>query len=114
MSTGGRTGGISQRPHEAAPSHPNAAGQNEKTAALQTVTFTLISLSGSPGNYDFYMWYLWVLYFRKYIFAFHENLQKLVYMGLVQFGHVEKFKEKDQVHIHESHNATETSKTCDC
>ncbi|KAI4832969.1 hypothetical protein KUCAC02_015903, partial [Chaenocephalus aceratus] len=37
-----------------------------------------------------------LLYKRKYIFAFHENLQKLVYMGLVQFGHVEKFKEKDQ------------------
>lgn len=39
-----------------------------------------------------------VLYVRKYIFTFHENLQKLVYMGLLQFGPVEKFKEKDQVH----------------
>lgn len=38
-----------------------------------------------------------MLCFRKYIFAFHENLQKLVYMGLLQFGPTEKFKEKDQV-----------------
>lgn len=37
------------------------------------------------------------LYFRKYLFSFYENLQKLVYMGLLQFGPVEKFKEKDQV-----------------
>lgn len=40
----------------------------------------------------------WFLYIRRYIFSFHENLQKLVYMGLLQFGPVEKFKEKDQVH----------------
>ncbi|KAJ4944248.1 hypothetical protein JOQ06_012793, partial [Pogonophryne albipinna] len=46
-----------------------------------------------------------LLYKRKYIFAFHENLQKLVYMGLVQFGHVEKFKEKDQVFVHVMRNA---------
>ncbi|XP_010792480.1 general transcription factor 3C polypeptide 1-like [Notothenia coriiceps] len=47
-----------------------------------------------------------LLYKRKYIFAFHENLQKLVYMGLVQFGHVEKFKEKDQVFVHVMRNAS--------
>lgn len=28
---------------------------------------------------------------------FHENLQKLVYMGLLQFGPKEKFTDKDQV-----------------
>lgn len=38
-----------------------------------------------------------VLGLRKYIFAFHENLQKLVYMGLLHFAPTEKFKEKDQV-----------------
>lgn len=42
---------------------------------------------------------VWVPHIRKYIFTFHENLQKLVYMGLLHFGPVEKFKEKDQVHL---------------
>ncbi|XP_073327021.1 general transcription factor 3C polypeptide 1 isoform X3 [Pagrus major] len=47
-----------------------------------------------------------LLYRRKYIFTFHENLQKLVYMGLLQFGPVEKFKEKDQVFLYLKRNAT--------
>ncbi|XP_033480322.2 general transcription factor IIIC subunit 1 [Epinephelus lanceolatus] len=47
-----------------------------------------------------------LLYKRKYIFSFHENLQKLVYMGLLQFGPVEKFKEKDQVFVYLRRNAT--------
>ncbi|XP_059189576.1 general transcription factor 3C polypeptide 1 [Centropristis striata] len=47
-----------------------------------------------------------LLYKRKYIFSFHENLQKLVYMGLLQFGPVEKFKEKDQVFLYLMRNAT--------
>ncbi|XP_029706384.1 general transcription factor 3C polypeptide 1 isoform X2 [Takifugu rubripes] len=41
-----------------------------------------------------------LLYKRKYIFAFHENLQKLVYMGLLHFAPTEKFKEKDQAIIY--------------
>uniref|UniRef100_A0A3B4UME3 Ral transcription factor IIIC subunit 1 n=1 Tax=Seriola dumerili TaxID=41447 RepID=A0A3B4UME3_SERDU len=41
-----------------------------------------------------------LLYKRKYLFSFHENLQKLVYMGLLQFGPLEKFKEKDQVFVY--------------
>uniref|UniRef100_A0A671TTZ8 Ral transcription factor IIIC subunit 1 n=1 Tax=Sparus aurata TaxID=8175 RepID=A0A671TTZ8_SPAAU len=47
-----------------------------------------------------------LLYRRKYIFIFHENLQKLVYMGLLQFGPVEKFKEKDQVFLYLKRNST--------
>ncbi|XP_035516207.1 general transcription factor 3C polypeptide 1-like isoform X2 [Morone saxatilis] len=47
-----------------------------------------------------------LLYKRRYIFSFHENLQKLVYMGLLQFGPVEKFKEKDQVFLYLKRNAT--------
>ncbi|XP_041790222.1 general transcription factor 3C polypeptide 1 [Chelmon rostratus] len=47
-----------------------------------------------------------LLYKRKYIFTFHENLQKLVYMGLLQFGPVEKFKEKDQVFVYLKRNAS--------
>ncbi|XP_070683568.1 general transcription factor 3C polypeptide 1 [Pempheris klunzingeri] len=47
-----------------------------------------------------------LLYKRKYIFSFHENLQKLAYMGLLQFGPVEKFKEKDQVFLYLKRNAT--------
>lgn len=43
VSTGGRTGGISQRPHQTALSYQNAADQNEKTAALQTVSFFFFS-----------------------------------------------------------------------
>ncbi|XP_074545488.1 general transcription factor 3C polypeptide 1 [Halichoeres trimaculatus] len=47
-----------------------------------------------------------LLYRRKYIFCFHENLQRLVYMGLVQFGPVEKFKEKDMMYLYVKRNAT--------
>ncbi|CAG5928749.1 unnamed protein product [Menidia menidia] len=47
-----------------------------------------------------------LLYKRKYIHSFHENLQKLAYMGLLQFGVVEKFKEKDQVFVYLKRNAT--------
>uniref|UniRef100_A0A8D3C325 B-block binding subunit of TFIIIC domain-containing protein n=1 Tax=Scophthalmus maximus TaxID=52904 RepID=A0A8D3C325_SCOMX len=47
-----------------------------------------------------------LLYRRKYMFSFHENLQKLVYMGLLQFGPVEKFKDKDQVFVFLRRNAT--------
>ncbi|XP_029312111.1 general transcription factor 3C polypeptide 1 isoform X2 [Cottoperca gobio] len=47
-----------------------------------------------------------LLYKRRYIFSFHENLQKMVYMGLLQFGPVEKFKEKDQVFVYLRRNAT--------
>uniref|UniRef100_A0A3Q3R7E9 Uncharacterized protein n=1 Tax=Monopterus albus TaxID=43700 RepID=A0A3Q3R7E9_MONAL len=47
-----------------------------------------------------------LLYKRKYIYSFHENLQRLVYMGLMQFGPMEKFKEKDQVFVYLRRNAT--------
>ncbi|XP_042341203.1 general transcription factor 3C polypeptide 1 [Plectropomus leopardus] len=47
-----------------------------------------------------------LLFKRRYIFSFHENLQRLVYMGVLQFGPVEKFKEKDQVFVFLRHNAT--------
>ncbi|KAK2817334.1 hypothetical protein Q5P01_025525 [Channa striata] len=47
-----------------------------------------------------------LLYKRKYLFLFHENLQKLVYMGLLQFAPVEKFKEKDQVFVYLKRKAT--------
>nr|XP_020499344.1 LOW QUALITY PROTEIN: general transcription factor 3C polypeptide 1 [Labrus bergylta] len=47
-----------------------------------------------------------LLYKRKYIFLFFESLQRLVYMGLLQFGPVEKFKDKDQVVLYLKRNAT--------
>ncbi|KAL6111010.1 gtf3c1 [Pungitius sinensis] len=47
-----------------------------------------------------------LLYKRKYIFSFHMNLQKLVYMGLLQFGPVEKFTDKDQVFVYLRRHAT--------
>ncbi|XP_056136206.1 general transcription factor 3C polypeptide 1-like [Lampris incognitus] len=47
-----------------------------------------------------------LLYKRKYIYTFHENMQRLVYMGLVQFGPVEKFKDKEQVFVYLRRNAT--------
>uniref|UniRef100_A0A8C2W8W9 B-block binding subunit of TFIIIC domain-containing protein n=1 Tax=Cyclopterus lumpus TaxID=8103 RepID=A0A8C2W8W9_CYCLU len=47
-----------------------------------------------------------LLFKRKYIFSFHEKLQKLAYMGLLQFGPVEKFKDKDQVFVYLMRNAS--------
>ncbi|XP_051560417.1 general transcription factor 3C polypeptide 1-like isoform X3 [Myxocyprinus asiaticus] len=40
-----------------------------------------------------------LLHKRKYIFSFHENLQRLCFMGLLQFGPYEKFMDKDQVFV---------------
>ncbi|KAG1960129.1 general transcription factor 3C polypeptide 1 [Pimephales promelas] len=40
-----------------------------------------------------------LLHRRKYIFSFHENLQRLCFMGLLQFGPTEKFMDKDQVFV---------------
>ncbi|TRY86133.1 hypothetical protein DNTS_030204, partial [Danionella cerebrum] len=37
-----------------------------------------------------------LLHKRKYIFSFHESLQRLCYMGLLQFSPSEKFMDKDQ------------------
>ncbi|PKU37023.1 hypothetical protein llap_12674 [Limosa lapponica baueri] len=37
-----------------------------------------------------------LLYKRRYIFSVVENLQRLCYMGLIQFGPTEKFQDKDQ------------------
>ncbi|XP_041838036.1 general transcription factor 3C polypeptide 1-like [Melanotaenia boesemani] len=47
-----------------------------------------------------------LLYKRKYIHSFHENLQRLTYMGLLQFGVAERFKDKDQVCVYLKRNAT--------
>ncbi|XP_038618303.1 general transcription factor 3C polypeptide 1 isoform X2 [Tachyglossus aculeatus] len=46
-----------------------------------------------------------LLYKRRYIFSVVENLQRLCYMGLVQFGPTEKFQDKDQVFIYVKKNA---------
>ncbi|KAK9981877.1 hypothetical protein ABG768_001400 [Culter alburnus] len=40
-----------------------------------------------------------LLHKRKYIFNFHESLQRLCFMGLLQFGPMEKFMDKDQVFV---------------
>ncbi|RXN35951.1 general transcription factor 3C polypeptide [Labeo rohita] len=40
-----------------------------------------------------------LLHRRKYIFSFHESLQRLCFMGLLQFGPTEKFMDKDQVFV---------------
>ncbi|KAM6166644.1 general transcription factor 3C polypeptide 1 isoform 2-T2 [Erethizon dorsatum] len=40
-----------------------------------------------------------LLYKRRYIFSVVESLQRLCYMGLLQFGPTEKFQDKDQVFI---------------
>lgn len=97
--TGGRSGGIHQRPCETALPGPIAARPDEKTAALQKVTPPT-----PPHQPPSLLWLLHPLTcqfsvpdLRKYIFGFHENLQKLVYMGLLHFAPTEKFKEKDQV-----------------
>ncbi|XP_061455573.1 general transcription factor 3C polypeptide 1 [Rhineura floridana] len=46
-----------------------------------------------------------LLYKRRYIFSVVESLQRLCYMGLVQFGPTEKFQEKDQVFVYLKKNA---------
>ncbi|XP_074866838.1 general transcription factor 3C polypeptide 1 isoform X2 [Carettochelys insculpta] len=46
-----------------------------------------------------------LLYKRRYIFSVVENLQRLCYMGLLQFGPTEKFQDKDQVFIYLKRNA---------
>ncbi|XP_062866959.1 general transcription factor 3C polypeptide 1 isoform X2 [Trichomycterus rosablanca] len=47
-----------------------------------------------------------ILHRRKYYFSFFENLQKLCYMGLLQFGPSVKFMEKDQCFIFLKKRAT--------
>uniref|UniRef100_A0A8D2KVN9 General transcription factor IIIC subunit 1 n=1 Tax=Varanus komodoensis TaxID=61221 RepID=A0A8D2KVN9_VARKO len=46
-----------------------------------------------------------LLYKRRHIFSVVESLQRLCYMGLVQFGPTEKFQEKDQVFVYLKRNA---------
>ncbi|KAG8513544.1 LOW QUALITY PROTEIN: General transcription factor 3C polypeptide 1, partial [Galemys pyrenaicus] len=55
-----------------------------------------------------------LLYKRRYIFSVVENLQRLCYMGLLQFGPTEKFQDKDQVFIFLKKNAVVIDTTiCD-
>uniref|UniRef100_A0A8C3PF78 Ral transcription factor IIIC subunit 1 n=1 Tax=Chrysemys picta bellii TaxID=8478 RepID=A0A8C3PF78_CHRPI len=55
-----------------------------------------------------------LLYKRRYIFSVVENLQRLCYMGLLQFGPTEKFQDKDQVFIYTKRNAVIVDTTiCD-
>ncbi|XP_025936370.1 general transcription factor 3C polypeptide 1 isoform X1 [Apteryx rowi] len=55
-----------------------------------------------------------LLYKRRYIFSVVENLQRLCYMGLVQFGPTEKFQDKDQVFVYMKRNAVIVDTTiCD-
>ncbi|XP_006859958.1 PREDICTED: general transcription factor 3C polypeptide 1 [Chrysochloris asiatica] len=55
-----------------------------------------------------------LLYKRRYIFSVMESLQRLCYMGLLQFGPTEKFQDKDQVFIYLKKNAVIVDTTiCD-
>ncbi|XP_054549762.1 general transcription factor 3C polypeptide 1 isoform X2 [Talpa occidentalis] len=55
-----------------------------------------------------------LLYKRRYIFSVVENLQRLCYMGLLQFGPTEKYQDKDQVFIFLKKNAVIVdTTTCD-
>ncbi|KAM6972435.1 general transcription factor 3C polypeptide 1 [Aplochiton taeniatus] len=53
-----------------------------------------------------------LLYKRKYIYSFLESLQRLCYMGLLQFGPFEKFQEKDQVFVYLKMNTMIVDTTC--
>ncbi|XP_059510098.1 general transcription factor 3C polypeptide 1-like isoform X2 [Stegostoma tigrinum] len=46
-----------------------------------------------------------LLYKRRYIFSIFESLQRLCFMGLLQFGPTEKFQEKDQIFVYIKKNA---------
>ncbi|KAF6124687.1 general transcription factor IIIC subunit 1 [Phyllostomus discolor] len=55
-----------------------------------------------------------LLYKRRYVFSVLESLQRLCYMGLLQFGPTEKFQDKDQVFIFLKKNAAIVDTTiCD-
>ncbi|XP_009864608.1 PREDICTED: general transcription factor 3C polypeptide 1, partial [Apaloderma vittatum] len=55
-----------------------------------------------------------LLYKRRYIFSVVESLQRLCYMGLIQFGPTEKFQDKDQVFVYMKRNAVIVDTTiCD-
>ncbi|KAH0503001.1 General transcription factor 3C polypeptide 1 [Microtus ochrogaster] len=55
-----------------------------------------------------------LLYKRRYVFSVVENLQRLCYMGLLQFGPTEKFQDKDQVFVFLKKNAVIVDTTiCD-
>ncbi|KFQ49972.1 General transcription factor 3C polypeptide 1, partial [Pelecanus crispus] len=55
-----------------------------------------------------------LLYKRRYIFSVVENLERLCYMGLIQFGPTEKFQDKDQVFVYMKRNAVIVDTTiCD-
>ncbi|XP_024115457.1 general transcription factor 3C polypeptide 1 [Oryzias melastigma] len=47
-----------------------------------------------------------LFYRRQYMHSFNESLQKLIYMGLLQFGVGKKFMERDQVFVYLKRNAT--------
>ncbi|XP_077131406.1 general transcription factor 3C polypeptide 1 isoform X2 [Ranitomeya variabilis] len=47
-----------------------------------------------------------LLYKRRYVFSVFQGLQKLNWMGLLQFGPTEKFQDKDQVFLYVKKNAT--------
>ncbi|XP_066432234.1 general transcription factor 3C polypeptide 1 [Eleutherodactylus coqui] len=55
-----------------------------------------------------------LLYKRRYVFSVFQGLQKLNWMGVLQFGPTEKFQDKDQVFVYVKKNATiiDTT-TCD-
>ncbi|XP_041133837.1 general transcription factor 3C polypeptide 1-like isoform X2 [Polyodon spathula] len=55
-----------------------------------------------------------LLYKRKYIFSFYESLQRMCYLGVLQFGPIEKFQDKDQVFVYVKKKATIVdTTTCD-
>uniref|UniRef100_A0A8B9J4B0 General transcription factor IIIC subunit 1 n=1 Tax=Astyanax mexicanus TaxID=7994 RepID=A0A8B9J4B0_ASTMX len=47
-----------------------------------------------------------LLHRRKYFYSFYENMQRLCFMGLLQFGPVEKFMDKDQGFFYLKKHAT--------
>uniref|UniRef100_A0AAY4B7J4 B-block binding subunit of TFIIIC domain-containing protein n=1 Tax=Denticeps clupeoides TaxID=299321 RepID=A0AAY4B7J4_9TELE len=47
-----------------------------------------------------------LLYKRKYVFSFSQCLERLCFMGLLQFGPMEKFQEKDQTFVYMRKHAT--------
>ncbi|CAN2391196.1 RNA polymerase III type 2 promoter sequence-specific DNA binding [Pristimantis euphronides] len=55
-----------------------------------------------------------LLYKRRYVFSVFQGLQKLYYMGVLQFGPTEKFQDKDQIFLYVKRNSTiiDTT-TCD-
>uniref|UniRef100_A0A8C0ILH9 Ral transcription factor IIIC subunit 1 n=1 Tax=Chelonoidis abingdonii TaxID=106734 RepID=A0A8C0ILH9_CHEAB len=118
--------------------HPSASGDDGDDEASPETTcmgnhevpareseVDLCNETGTPKSFEELYGYLVCLFkdviacagfcsLVRYIFSVVENLQRLCWMGLLQFGPTEKFQDKDQVFVYMKRNAVIVDTTiCD-